>query len=71
MKESYFIGITSTDDITYCCSKTCKRKDCGRNYANIDWNTKKHRLYGASTADFTEICADFDPFVKPETEVVV
>lgn len=50
-----------SDDMTYCSRKECKNTACFRHSCNIDWNTPKHSILGASMADFGACCAAYDP----------
>lgn len=52
--------IDMSDDMTYCARDDCKMTSCERHYNNIDWNTPKHRCYGASLADFGLMCPHYD-----------
>ena len=49
-----------TDDITYCTGQNgCQNTSCFRHPSHIDWNTPKHSILGASMADFSPLCSDY------------
>ena len=50
----------NSDDITYCARDDCAMTSCFRHYNNIDWNTPKHKSYGATLADFGLTCPNYD-----------
>jgi hypothetical protein len=47
------------DDITYCMAKDCAHTECDRHFSKIDWNTPKHKNFGASVSDFSQLCIDY------------
>lgn len=51
------------DDITYCGAMDCIA-GCYRKQSCINWEIPRHKYYGASIADFGEICASYESGVK-------
>lgn len=47
-----------SDDMTYCYSP-CQNTDCFRHSSHIDWDAPKHRIVGASMADFSQECPNY------------
>lgn len=47
------------DDITYCMAKDCAHTECDRHFSKINWNTPKHKNFGASVSDFSQLCIDY------------